>query len=224
MTIAAIPTMYEGVQFRSRLEARWAAFFDLLRWPWEYEPIDLAGYIPDFVLQFSAPMIVEVKPLIGNVNRWSESGDGEVAIKKALASGWIGEGLLVGATLHTDKLADGVVDYGEPTNAGVLFSAPPLEGMGPEPYASPFGFAECCGGPIDCIGSYHCRRCGHYDGNNGLRPSNDITSLWREAGNRVQWRGRAQRTGLPSHVHQRHVPPAPDDWQFVTDECWRRDP
>jgi len=29
-TIPAIPTRYNGVNFRSRLEAKWAAFFDLL--------------------------------------------------------------------------------------------------------------------------------------------------------------------------------------------------
>lgn len=33
-----IPTMYKGIQFRSRLEARWAVFFDTLGIKWEYEP------------------------------------------------------------------------------------------------------------------------------------------------------------------------------------------
>ena len=32
------PTLYNGRRYRSRLEARWAAFFDLVRWPFEYEP------------------------------------------------------------------------------------------------------------------------------------------------------------------------------------------
>lgn len=41
-------TVYDGVTFRSRLEARWAAFFDLVGWEWEYEPIDLDGWSPDF--------------------------------------------------------------------------------------------------------------------------------------------------------------------------------
>ena len=45
---ANIPTKYNGINFRSRLEARWAAFFDQLKWEWEYEPIDLNGWIPDF--------------------------------------------------------------------------------------------------------------------------------------------------------------------------------
>ena len=49
----AIETKYKGYRFRSRLEARWAVFFDALGLQWEYEPegFDLgeAGwYLPDF--------------------------------------------------------------------------------------------------------------------------------------------------------------------------------
>lgn len=33
----AIETKYKGYRFRSRLEARWAVFFDALGLPWEYE-------------------------------------------------------------------------------------------------------------------------------------------------------------------------------------------
>jgi hypothetical protein len=32
MTTPAIPTMHGGIEYRSRLEARWAAFFDELHW------------------------------------------------------------------------------------------------------------------------------------------------------------------------------------------------
>jgi hypothetical protein len=46
--IKAHPTRYKNVMFRSRLEARWAAFFDELGWRWEYEPVDLQGWTPDF--------------------------------------------------------------------------------------------------------------------------------------------------------------------------------
>jgi hypothetical protein len=35
--IRAIETSYMGCRFRSRLEARWAVFFDALGWEWEYE-------------------------------------------------------------------------------------------------------------------------------------------------------------------------------------------
>lgn len=50
LKIPAIPTLYKGRQYRSRLEARWAAFFDLLNWRHEYEPFDLDGWIPDFLI------------------------------------------------------------------------------------------------------------------------------------------------------------------------------
>lgn len=51
----AIQTKYKGYRFRSRLEARWAVFFDDARIEWDYEPegFDLgeAGYyLPDFYL------------------------------------------------------------------------------------------------------------------------------------------------------------------------------
>lgn len=64
-----IPTLYRGRWYRSRLEARWAAFFDLLGWDFEYEPFDLAGWIPDFILpgmpNKSRNTLVEIKPGMG---------------------------------------------------------------------------------------------------------------------------------------------------------------
>lgn len=51
----SLPTTYAGVTFRSRLEARWAVFFDELQLAWEYEPEgfelpDGDCYLPDFWL------------------------------------------------------------------------------------------------------------------------------------------------------------------------------
>lgn len=53
MTIKAIETRYRGYRFRSRLEARWAVFFDALGIEWQYEPegfelADGTRYLPDF--------------------------------------------------------------------------------------------------------------------------------------------------------------------------------
>lgn len=53
--IKAIETRYKGCRFRSRLEARWAVFFDALHLPWAYEPegFVLPGgkrYLPDFLV------------------------------------------------------------------------------------------------------------------------------------------------------------------------------
>jgi hypothetical protein len=61
----AIPTKYKGIEFRSRLEAKWASFFDLMNWQWQYEPCDFNGWIPDFAIYGSEKTIyVEVKPTI----------------------------------------------------------------------------------------------------------------------------------------------------------------
>jgi len=63
--IKAHPTMYNGIQFRSRLEAKWATFFDLINWKWQYEPCDFNGWIPDFALYgHKQTVYVEVKPTV----------------------------------------------------------------------------------------------------------------------------------------------------------------
>ena len=54
--IKAIETRYKGYHFRSRLEARWAVFFDHLGWDWKYEhegyvigPFgETRAWLPDF--------------------------------------------------------------------------------------------------------------------------------------------------------------------------------
>lgn len=65
-TIKAIETKYKGYRFRSRLEARWAVFFDALGVEWEYEKEGFSlengeSYLPDFWLP-KANMWAEVKP------------------------------------------------------------------------------------------------------------------------------------------------------------------
>jgi hypothetical protein len=66
MNIKPIETHYKGYRFRSRLEARWAVFFDALGIVWEYEPegFELSGkvrYLPDFFLAESG-IYIEIKP------------------------------------------------------------------------------------------------------------------------------------------------------------------
>lgn len=67
--IAAIETAYAGCRFRSRLEARWACFFDSLGVEWQYEPQgytfgpDETLYLPDFWLP-ETRLWVEVKGVL----------------------------------------------------------------------------------------------------------------------------------------------------------------
>lgn len=63
--VKAIPTEYNGIKFRSRLEARWAVFFDAMEIRWEYEKegyqLSSGWYLPDFWLT-DMKIWVEVKP------------------------------------------------------------------------------------------------------------------------------------------------------------------
>lgn len=96
--IKAIETVYNGYRFRSRLEARWAVFFDSAGIEYQYEPEGFVlsngeCYLPDFYLpQFH--MYAEIKPfginatdkyiamgklqLLFNSNNFSEEGNGIV--------------------------------------------------------------------------------------------------------------------------------------------------
>jgi hypothetical protein len=66
MGLLAITTEYKGYKFRSRLEARWAVFFDALGIEWEYEVEGFIlpngqKYLPDFWLPI-LECYAEVKP------------------------------------------------------------------------------------------------------------------------------------------------------------------
>ena len=72
-TIKPIETAYQGYRLRSRLEARWAVFFDELPIPWQYElegfdPGDGVNYLPDFYLPVH-DAFVEVKSALAALSR-----------------------------------------------------------------------------------------------------------------------------------------------------------
>ena len=63
-----IQTKYKGYYFRSRLEARWAVYFDAIGLEWEYEKEgfefkDGTRYLPDFWLP-QVKCWAEVKPTV----------------------------------------------------------------------------------------------------------------------------------------------------------------
>lgn len=118
-TIKAIPTKYKDTMFRSRLEAQWAAFFDLAGIDWEYEPCDLEGWCPDFALTLAgATVYAEVKPVAlvkeGTPDRLAlpKHASFEKA-EKQWSNAWV---LLLGASPQTDS------DY---FSFGCLMDPPP---------------------------------------------------------------------------------------------------
>lgn len=73
-------TYYKRQVFRSRLEARWALFFDHIRVAWVYEPqgfvfADGEPYLPDFHLVFAngRSMYAEVKPAGADEADWRKA-------------------------------------------------------------------------------------------------------------------------------------------------------
>ena len=89
---------YKDTVFKSRLEARYAAFFDLAGWAWEYEPLVLNGWTPNFRVTFPCGhsecnathiLLVEVQPYFnisdfeghpGNKYHWGWDYDKNVAL------------------------------------------------------------------------------------------------------------------------------------------------
>ena len=104
-TTRAIPTIgARGLHFRSRLEAQWSFVFTELNWNWEYEPYDLNGYIPDFIVTFEDgnELLVEVK---GIMNAWDKEEECEEYILKIKNSGWTKKYMIVGGNVGLGKFS-----------------------------------------------------------------------------------------------------------------------
>lgn len=162
--IKAHPTRYNGIMFRSRLEARWAAFFDLhneivsmmkeplaYRWllTWKYEPIDFEGWTPDFYLSFHCghsecppihELYIEVKPA-NNIEELRNM---------------------------CSKQMKKIGPYSVPSPA--MFES--------NPFVTEWEMVHGLGSAMEEITSWLA--CGQWPG--------EVEDLWREAGNEVQWR------------------------------------
>jgi len=137
---------------------------DRVKWTWSYEPTDLNGYIPDFIVDGDRELLIEIK---------SDAEDFAVAEYKIESSGWDGEALIVASRL------DGPV-------LGRLWSV----GNGPREWSQAQLFRCISCGSVSVLSaelSWHCRMCG-VGGGNGHVGEYDPQSDWVEACNRVQWR------------------------------------
>lgn len=181
VTITAIPTKYRDLQFRSRLEATWAAMFDQLDWPWEYEPFDLEGWIPDFALKFTKPLLIEVKPFL-------TLDDAKLCVEEPMMV-CKEEVLLLGA-------APILVDNGGQPTIGILIEKGDCGQDCDQAHRwwAQEGVLFTCQickhvSVYHAISSYHCRRCGGADGDHHLgNITVDVYRLWARAKNAVQWK------------------------------------
>lgn len=175
--IAGIPTDYSEITFRSRLEAQWAAFMDILGIDWDYEPFDCDGWIPDFIIKGSQPLLIDVKP-VANVPDCVQYFRKIKDSKPPYPFAVVGLGAL------------GEKHAGSEIFGAVWGSWPDSENQGDD--YDIFHFAEChkCKKYTwACIwGSYQCRRCGHYDGDNTTAwGEGEVSSAWNQAKNLVRW-------------------------------------
>lgn len=73
--MTATPHRYRGVNYASRVEARWAAFFIRhIKVPTHYQPIDLAnGCTPTFLVGAESPFLVHVDPVAVTAHDYAEA-------------------------------------------------------------------------------------------------------------------------------------------------------
>lgn len=174
-----IETLYKGIQFRSRLEAKWACFFDNLGWRWEYEPTDFNGWIPDFAIYGKEIVYVEVKPVIDFPKWVSEKID---------SSGCDTETLIVGQSVRQP-----LSDYDgrklgwlrEMSMDGKWWWEEAAFGKWKIGEGKIIGFCHCHGRYVDRI-------TGGYDGGSHgdlWLDDVEIDLLWAKASNVTQWHG-----------------------------------
>jgi hypothetical protein len=199
---SGIRTHHHDTNFRSRLEARWAAFFDLVGWRWTYEPFDADGWIPDFLIHGDGALLVEIGPCI-------YKSDFSEKASKALAAFPIREGpeLIQDPTTDTERL---IPQIHPPEHVTLVLGVDPtvlwtndatrydFAGYLTDDGAA-FGTGDAVWGYCpDCkrlcvthdYGWYIHRPCGHYTGGDtglDVEPE-ELFRLWAKAGNRTQWR------------------------------------
>jgi hypothetical protein len=170
VSFSAIETSYNGTVFRSRLEARWAAFFDLVGWRWDYEPVDCNGWIPDFsLIAKGSPggiLLVEIKPIFEFSRGVADKID---AAEKEHEVLMLGCGPQDGRNGERAKLAGWLRDQDSWEWERAYFHESGGVGVHPEN----MGWTN--------------RITGEYDGNCGAFADVHADRIWAEAGNIVRW-------------------------------------
>ena len=184
----AIETTYAGVDFRSRLEARWAAFFDRIGWTWTYEPFDGDYYIPDFLIDGDRPMLVEVRPAVTR-------SEYEQQIETIKVPEWKGDVLILGASPFP-KFTSWCTPAGLLGEWDACYGSKASNDGGGTSWALA-EWHDClyCGAVAVTHEeqSFACRPCGHYDGDGYLGEPDDrlLNKSWSEACNVTRWNGAA---------------------------------
>lgn len=200
-TVRAIPTEYGGCNFRSRLEARWAAFFDIVGWSWDYEPIDFNGWCPDFSLQGHHGLIyVEVKPA-----EWLNRRNNSISLDhahfgKVFSNGPKSSDILllgIGPVIKEEKFYIGSCNspsYEIDIAIGSIEHRnwDSSEESNFDNAVAQFAHREIKFGYCHESGWFADRITGFHDKGGGWQVGEDGPLYWRQAGSAVQWKGTRQ--------------------------------
>jgi hypothetical protein len=171
-TIKAIPTKYSGVIFRSKMESLFARWCDEYRQKWIYEPEGLTNgkdcYLPDFLLPDSK-MIVEIKPALFI----EETFKLDMLIKDMAFDKLT---IAVIEPVHSGKINDywrdnhgiNVIKFSDQPISVDLHCDEPHRVWEDKDQIF-WGFCQECGAFGICgNGSWACKGCGYYDGDNTI--------------------------------------------------------
>ena len=181
--IKAIATNYRGIEYRSRLEAKWAAFMGLLGWQHTYEPFDASGYLPDFLIHGDRPFLVEVKPAVTMDAFRAPIGK----ITAGLLDHWKRDILIVGVDRCRELTATPPAKRRRRLDCWASTTA---TGGGASTPALWFRCVRCGEiGICSDTNSYRGRPCGHYDGDDHLGPigTGVLQRYWANATNLTKW-------------------------------------
>ena len=111
--IQPIPTTYNGIRFRSKLEAQWAVYLEAMEIPYEYEsktfPLVGTVYTPDF--QIEDDIFLEIKPAVftyGSLQKMVNTASGH-NVNIALCAGDFYDGFSIALICPTREI---FFDYG----------------------------------------------------------------------------------------------------------------
>ena len=193
--IQAKPMIYEGINFRSKLEARWYFFMKNLGWNIEYEPDieGIVGWIPDFlILGNGTKTLIEVKPFQTISDFEGDYASNTIKkIENSLNNIQIDAVLLVGSSLNL-----------RPAGCGGGFSfigGKIIRNLHDDPddkfYNDYFSYTDMTGknfkvGVCDEDIWYHDVINNDHDGGYDLDEENKdfIYECWNRAGSKLQWR------------------------------------
>ncbi len=203
--IHAIPTSWNGINFRSRLEAKHAIFMHALGWRFDYEAIDLESFrIPDFLMDFRHPTLLECKPAatIAEVTDYRRAlvtkaadwlcADAELELRNRDADARESAGDLARIDELVEFIAsvrDDVDNSSVPGRRALVVGSRLFIEQQPDCVSidgeHKFARGEDHVGLVDATG--WCLVCGRSDEHQLLR-SADVLAVWIDAGNRAMWK------------------------------------